>query len=84
MTTVIAIVSKRHNSVWHGKGKVVSLDLTTGIAILQMTTGLHKGELGGFDLGGLQFRTQRVQPEGVRRHADDMIEDFNHTGEMQS
>jgi hypothetical protein len=63
MTIVTATVSKKINSHWVGRGRVISIDVETGIAILKMETGIEKGNLGGFDLQGLKFKTTRTQKE---------------------
>lgn len=59
MTTITATIAKKHNSVWAGKGKVVSIDTSTGIVILCMTTGTMKGDYGGFSIDTVRFHVVR-------------------------
>jgi hypothetical protein len=59
MTIVTATVSKKQNHIWAGRGRVINIYVETGIAILRMETGKNKGEVGGFDLQGLRFKTTR-------------------------
>ena len=61
MTTVTATISKHQNHIWAGKGKVISIDLTTGIVFLSMTTGAMKGHMGGFDISAARFQTVRTE-----------------------
>jgi hypothetical protein len=56
---VTAFVPKKHNHVWTGKGNVVSIDLSTGLVILHMTSGEFKGCTGGFNIDALRFNINR-------------------------
>jgi hypothetical protein len=63
MTIVTATVSKKINSHWFGRGRVISINVENGIAYLKMETGKEVGNLGGFDLQGLRFKTTRTTKE---------------------
>jgi hypothetical protein len=63
MTIVKATVLKKHNSVWYGRGRVHSIDVSTGVAFLTMETGHMKGKSGGFDLSTLRFKIERRKEE---------------------
>jgi hypothetical protein len=60
-TKVTATVPKKHNSVWAGKGDVVTLDTSSGVVILKMTTGDFKGHVGGFDIDKVRFHVKRTE-----------------------
>ena len=60
-TKVTAIVSKKVNSIWAGRGRLESINVERGLAFIQMETGLMAGMSGGFDLQGLAFKTKRIQ-----------------------
>ena len=60
MTTVTATVPKSTNHVWKCKGKVISIDLQTGIVFLTMLTGEQVGATGGFNLDEVRFHVTRT------------------------
>jgi hypothetical protein len=62
-TTVTATVSKKVNSVWAGKGKVISFSLEFGTVILLMLTGQYAGAVGAFDLDKVRFRLERGEKQ---------------------
>ncbi len=53
--TIIVSISKRHNEVWAGKGKVVSGDIADGVVLVDMLTGQMAGSIGGFQVDKVQF-----------------------------
>ena len=54
-------ITKKMNSVWFGKARVISVHLDTGFAIVEMLTGRMTGKTGGFALHGLTFRCKRIK-----------------------
>lgn len=61
MVIVTATVPKKLNCIWAGRGRVFSLDLQSGIAIVAMETGKMKGKSGGFPLDLLRFKTTKSE-----------------------
>ncbi len=53
--TIIVNISKRHNEVWAGKGKVVSGDIADGVVLVEMQTGHMAGSIGGFRVDKIKF-----------------------------
>lgn len=65
MTHVLVTITKKQNHIWAGQGRLISVDINRGIAIVLMRTGRNKGEMGGFDMTGLRFKTIQVPGEVV-------------------
>jgi hypothetical protein len=60
VTETTVTITKSHNSHWAGRGRVISVDVESGVVILSMTTGNEKGNPGGFDLDKVRFHVKRA------------------------
>ena len=52
---IIVKIPKQLNKIWAGTGKVISGDISDGVVLVEMLTGLMKGSTGGFQVNEVKF-----------------------------